>query len=129
MDLHHRIAGYLHLAAGLIGLLSLCAVYLFFGAVWLVATPGPQDSFPFSMLGSFFAILFGGLALLMLGEVLVAVLWLRGVAGARAWMVTLSVFALPAFPVGSLLGAYSLWALLRSLPGRPTVLEAQPPSV
>jgi hypothetical protein len=67
----------------------------------------------FAVFGAAFIGLF---ALLALVELVAAICYLRGSKGARIWLIVFNVLFLFNFPVGTALGGYCLWALLRRPP-------------
>ena len=115
MDQHLKIVAYLLIAFGIIGLLgAVCILVVGLGVGGTVgATATDQD-------GALAALLSGGV---MMGiAALVAVLSIpniiagRGLLQRRPWArtlaIVLSVLGLLNFPLGTAIGAYSLWVLL-----------------
>lgn len=107
---HIDIVGYLHLAYG--AFLLVMAIVVVIGAL-------VGSLFTFDVLGVFATLLHGAWAGLIL--LLIALPSLAGGFGllrrmnwARSLVIVMSLVALFSFPIGTALGIYSLWALLRS---------------
>jgi hypothetical protein len=116
MDTHGKIAAGLHIANGIF--FVLCALFagLFLGG--MAAFAGHQTADPhaqgfLALLAGFSGLLFGSIALLGAAEIVAAVCYLRGSDGARIMLVVFSVLALLNLPIGTVIGIYALWALLR----------------
>jgi len=110
MDIHCKIAAGLSIAVASLELLVLAIMAAFLGGV--ASFSGLEMPFLgwFAAFGSVFIGLF---ALLALVELVAAICYLRGSKGARIWLIVFNVLFLFNFPVGTLLGGYCLWALLR----------------
>ena len=122
IDIHVRVAAWLHIVMG--GLAA--AVLLFiglafgaFGAFIVNVAHDPAATGVFAWLGGMGAIFlsfFIGLAVL---EIAGAAMLLNGSTGGRILTILFSVLALLNFPIGTAVGVYSLWALLRTVPPVP----------
>lgn len=123
-DNHGRIAAGLHIAIAVFDLFVLAAVALFFGGMTALLGLGgdPGVATAASFVAAFLGVLTVLLASVSVVQLVAGILYLRGSPGARLWLLVLSAFLLLHFPVGTAVGAYSLWALLRpeAIPqGRP----------
>ena len=122
IDTHVRVAAWLHIVMGALAASTLLFIGLAFGAfgAFIVsAAHDPQATGVLAWLGSFgavFLIFFIGLAAL---EIAGAAMLLGGSAGGRIVTVIFSILALLNFPIGTAIGVYSLWALLREQPPAP----------
>ncbi len=118
LDTHARIAAWLHIVLGalgvcVIGLMSLALT--FFGGVIGATALGPAAGVPGWIAGLGFATLLF-LLVFPLMEIVGGVLLLGGSAAGRVLTLVFSVLGLLNFPIGTAIGAYSLWALLRQQP-------------
>jgi hypothetical protein len=112
MDIHTRIVAVLHIVLGALGV----AVPLFMGLVLGGVAAFLRDArLPGFVIG-LGAMFLGFFVLLALVDVIAGVALLKGSRGARVFVIVISALGLFSFPVGTLLGAYSLWALLRKQP-------------
>jgi hypothetical protein len=112
MDIHTRIVAILHIVFGALGVVVPLVFGLAFGGL---ATFVPHVHVPdfFVGLGMF---VLGVVVLIGIIEVLAGIGLLKGSRTARAWIVVFGVLDLFKFPWGTLLGIYTLWALLRKQP-------------
>ncbi|MEP6504727.1 MAG: hypothetical protein ABJD97_15415 [Betaproteobacteria bacterium] len=119
MDIHTRIAAALHIALAVLALLVLLVLAAFVGAFGAL---GPGIGVDHQIvewvggLGMLFIVLF---ALLAIGALIGAILLLRGIDAGRIITIVFSVLSLLNIPIGTAIGAYSLWALLREKPLSP----------
>lgn len=114
-DTHGRIAAGLHIALAVLDLIGLALVALVFGG--LAAIVGMGSDHDATAIAALLATILGAvtavLALLSVAELVAAIMYLRGSEGARIWLVVISAFSLLHVPLGTAIGLYSLWALLR----------------
>jgi hypothetical protein len=71
------------------------------------------------------SVFFGMFALLLVAELAAAIYYLRGAQSARVWLIVFNALSMLNFPIGTLLGAYCVWALARRQPGTIVVLDKQ----
>lgn len=110
-DTHGKIAAVLHIILGTFCLLAVLFVTLFVGGTAYFA----NIDFPFAgLIASLGAIVVGLFALYGLAQVGSGIAYLRGSDVARVLLIIFSVLQLFNFPIGTAIGAYSLWALLRN---------------
>lgn len=110
LDNHCKIAAILHIVMGVFLLLSLAFVMLFFGGVAFFA----QADAPFmGWLAGLGAFIGGMFALYGVAQVVAAIAYLNGSAAGRTFVIIFSAVLLLHFPIGTAVGGYSLWALLR----------------
>jgi hypothetical protein len=123
MDIHRKIAAGIHIALAGFELLVLAFVTLVFMGV-LGAGMMPQALPLDAMLAGFMvfgSVMLACFALLALAQLAAAICFLRGSSAARVWLIVFSVLMLFNFPVGTLLGGYCIWALVRQ-PATGTVI-------
>jgi hypothetical protein len=112
MDIHTRIVAVLHIVLGALG----AAVPLLMGLVLGGAAAFMRDAqLPGFVIG-LGAVFLGFFILLALVDVIAGVALLKGSRTARVFVIVISALGLFSFPFGTLIGAYSLWALLRKQP-------------
>jgi hypothetical protein len=110
MDIHQRAVGVLHLVHGVLVAFVLLMLCLFFGALLSMAS---LDTSLMRFFGSFGALIFAPFLLLALGQMVAAIFLLQGSRAARPWIIVFGVLGLFNFPIGTAIGIYTLWALLR----------------
>lgn len=108
MNTHVKILAWLYIISGILGLLTACVVvFAVFGGGLISG-----DRTAITVTG-IVATVVGSLILLLSAPGIVAGL---GLLGYRAWArilaLVLGILNLPGFPVGTLLGIYTLWVLL-----------------
>lgn len=108
MSTHVKIIGWLHIVFGLFGILAAVAV---FGGSLLggLFADSMKGMIGMGMLGTFAAIFVAAMAIpgLIAGYGL-----LKYYSWARILMIVIAVLELIRFPLGTILGVYTLWALL-----------------
>ncbi len=122
MNIHKQIAAWLAIVSGGISLLVMLVVFLFLGGVATIANDATATGI-FAILGTFIFFFVGFFAI---ADIVAGILYLRGSSGARIWLIISNIFFLFGFPFGTLVGAYSLWALL-SNPTESTVSHSSMP--
>jgi hypothetical protein len=118
IDTHVRVAAWLHIALGVLWVCILAFFALFFGAVGALvgATANASDASIFAWIAGFgvtlllFALVFPVL------EIVGGVMLLKGSTAGRVITIVFSVLELINIPFGTIVGVYSLWALLREVP-------------
>ena len=126
IDTHVRVAAVLHIVMATFGLLVLAVIGAMVGAF---GTFGASMGFAREVaefVGGVGLILILGFAVIVVTEIVGAVLLLRGSEAGRIITIVYSALALLNVPIGTLIGAYSLWALLRQQP-QPVSSSVQPP--
>jgi hypothetical protein len=110
MRTHIQIVAWLYIATGILGiLLALLVAGIIAGGGWI---SGDDTAIHVTTIVSIFV---GGLVVLVSVPGIVAGIGLLSFKSwARVLTIILSVLNLPGFPIGTLLGIYSLWALLDS---------------
>jgi hypothetical protein len=122
IDTHVRIAAILHIVMAGIAL----PVLLVIGAiVAAVGTSLGLEREVAAWIGGVGVLVFALLALIVIAEIIGAVLLLRGSELGRAMTLVFSALHLINIPIGTAIGAYSLWALLREVP-QPQPASAPP---
>ncbi|MEO7493656.1 MAG: hypothetical protein ABIT83_01185 [Massilia sp.] len=111
MNIHIRVVGALHIVIGALALAVLVALYCFFSAV--LDLFGISGDFARTLAGLASAVAIP-VALIGLGQILAAVLMLCGVRWARVFVIVFAIVGLVNVPIGSVIGLYTLWALLLS---------------
>jgi hypothetical protein len=131
IDTHVRVAAWLHIVMGALAASTLLFIGLAFGAFgafMVSAANDPQATGVLAWIGGFGAtllIFFIGLAAL---EIAGAAMLLGGNGGGRVLTIIFSILALANFPIGTAIGVYSLWALLRQVPVAPVVVPVPAPA-
>ena len=129
IDIHVRVAAWLHIALGVIAVCILGFVGLAIGVFGLAIGASAQgmDAGVLAWIASFgMALLLFLLAFPVL-EIVGGAMLLNGSTAGRVITLVFSVLGLLGFPVGTAIGVYSLWALLREAPQTPVdAIVAQP---
>jgi len=114
MDIHGRVMAILHIVSGslLVGFILIAGV--FFSALFSVAQESPG---PFAGLGAAIAVPF---ILIGVCQIAAAAAYLNGKAAARPFVIVFGVLGMFSFPLGTVLGLYTIWVLLiRKQPATP----------
>jgi hypothetical protein len=111
MDIHRQIAAWLSIATGALGLLALSAVVLMFGSIAALIGLESNVMATIASIGLLVASLVGAFAA---GDVIAGICYLRGSGLAKVWLILSNLLFLFAFPIGTAIGLYSLWAILRT---------------
>ena len=117
IDTHVRVAAWLHIVMGIIGvgLFVLLGLILgglgAFGAAQANLQPGP-----IGWIAGLGVVFFGFFIALCAGEIVGGVLLLRGSPAGRLLTIIYSALSILNVPIGTVVGVYSLWALLREPP-------------
>ena len=128
IDTHVRVAAWLHIVLGALGICIIGVVGLVFGFFGAVVGAGASghDAGVLGMFAGFgVAVLLFVLAFPVM-EIVGGVMLLGGSPAGRVITIIFSVLELVNFPVGTAIGVYSLWALLRDVPqtmAAPVVVE------
>lgn len=112
MDIHSRVAAVLHIVLSSI---TLCATLLFVLVIGGVAALDVRSHIPDFLLKMGVLMLVLPI-LLSVAYIVVGVAFLKGSSTARVFLIVFSVLDIFAFPYGTVLGIYTLWALLRKQP-------------
>jgi hypothetical protein len=126
MDIHTRITAALHIVIGVLGA-SMMLIFAL-GANWLgrfINNSGGDaavTSFVFGF-GTVIAVIF---ALLLATEAIAGIALLKGSQTGRVFVIAFGVLELLNFPIGTVIGVYTLWALLGKRPVRPHQIEGRP---
>lgn len=123
MNIHKQIAAWLSIVLGAISLVVMLVVFLFLGG--LAAFVGDATvTGVFAILGTFIFFFVGFFAV---ADIVAGILYLRGSSAARVWLIISNILFLLGFPLGTLIGAYSLWALLSNDASPTTPNQVTPP--
>jgi hypothetical protein len=116
IDTHVRIAAILHIVLGSIALLVLLVIGAAVGAFGaLGASMGVEQSVA-EWVGGIGMIFISLFAVVVIAEIVGAVMLLRGSEVGRIITIVFSGLSLLNIPIGTAVGIYSLWALLREVP-------------
>jgi hypothetical protein len=131
LDTHVRVAAWLHIvlgaiAAGVVGIVGL--VFGVFGAALGTAAHG-SDAAALGWLATLGISVFLVILAFPVLEIVGGVLLLRGSPAGRVITIVFSVLELINIPIGTVVGAYSLWALLREVPQAASVPAAVEPGL
>ena len=113
IDSHVRIAAMLHIVMGAIALLVLLVVGAIVAAVGM--SLGLERDVA-AWVGGVGLLLVALFAVIAIAEIVGGVMLLRGSELGRAMTIVFSALSLLNIPIGTAIGAYSLWALLRAVP-------------
>jgi len=112
-DAHVRAVALLHIILGALALCVMGLIALFFGVfVAVVQTDWPSVR----LLAGLGAVVAVPLAVLAIAQVVAAVYLLRGNQAARVWVLVFGILNLLNVPLGTTVGVYTLWVLLREAP-------------
>ena len=116
MDIHIRVAAILHIVCGALLLLVFVVLGAVVGAFGALGPSIGVDHNLADWVGGIGMLFVGFFALLAIAEIVGGALLLRGRDVGRVITIVFSVLSLLNFPIGTALGVYSLWALLRTVP-------------
>ncbi len=119
IDTHVRVAAWLHIALGAIAVCVLGLVGMFLGVFGAAAASASTHSADAGILGwiaGFGFMLFLAILLFPVLEIVGGVMLLNGSPVGKVITIIFSVLGLINFPIGTVVGIYSLWALLREIP-------------
>lgn len=116
LDIHVRVAGWLHIVMGGLAMVLLVVVGLVFGAFGAFGLSEGLVPGVAAWIAGFGLVLLLLFMALVAAEIVGGVLLLRGSAVGRVITMVFSAMSLLNFPIGTVIGAYSLWALLREMP-------------
>lgn len=117
MDIHTRIAAALHIVIGVLGAGTMLVFAL--GANWFgrfIASSGGGDAAVVDFIFGFGTVLAGFFALLLATEAIAGIALLKGSPTGRVFVIAFGVLELLNFPIGTVVGVYTLWALLGNRP-------------
>jgi hypothetical protein len=126
IDTHVRVAAWLHIALGVLWVCVLAFFGLFFGAMgaFVGAAASGSDAGVLAWIAGFGASLLLFLLVFPVLEIVGGALLLKGSTAGRVITIVFSILELVNIPFGTIVGVYSLWALLRETP--PQVVVAPP---
>ena len=118
LDTHVRIAAWLHIALGALSACVLGFIGLAIGAFGAVIGASAQgsDAGTLAWIASFGVVFLLFLMAFPVLEIVGGVLLLKGSTAGRVITLIFSALGLLGFPIGTAIGIYSLWALLREAP-------------
>ena len=128
IDTHVRVAAWIHIV---MGALAVCVLAVFglmvgaFGAVMGAASHGHDEGMVLGAIAGFGAVVFLFIMVFPALEIIGGVLLLRGSPVGKVLTIIFSILSLLNFPIGTVAGGYSLWALLREVP-QPMPANVQP---
>lgn len=111
MNKHKRIAAVIALNLGILGLAGTVLYYLFAAGLAFISDIKLSESELFWLIMSF--VLLCSLATLVM---LAGSHYQNGAVWARHCLIVFNLVLLIGFPIGTVIGAYSLWAILKSDP-------------
>ena len=130
IDTHARVAAWLHIAMGALAVSLLALFGLLFGAFGaLGVTEGGIHAGIFGWLAGLGAVILLVVMAFPALEILGGVLLLQGNPAGRVITIVFSVLGLINIPFGTVVGVYSLWALLRDVPRAADAVPAQPGNI
>ena len=119
IDTHVRVAAWLHIVMGALGVCLLAIVGLMvgaFGAALGASSHGHDEGMVLGAIAGLGAIVFLFIMAFPALEIVGGVLLLRGSPVGKVLTIIFSILSLLNFPIGTVAGGYSLWALLREVP-------------
>jgi hypothetical protein len=128
LDTHVRVTAWLHIVLGAIAVCVigfLAMIFGFAGAAAGASVHG-QDASILAWLASFGVALFVFILAFPLLEIVGGVMLLGGSTAGRVITLIFSVLGLINIPIGTAIGIYSLWALLREAPPVAGAVVVQP---
>ena len=128
IDTHVRVAAWLHIALGVLWVCILAFFGLFFGAMGALvgATASSSDAGVLAWIAGFGITLLLFVLVFPVLEIVGGVMLLKGSTAGRVITIVFSVLELINIPFGTIVGVYSLWALLREIP-QPVVVQPGTP--
>jgi hypothetical protein len=132
IDTHVRVAAWLHIVFGALAIGSLLIIGMTFGVFGAIAVSAAQDAQATGVLawiGSLGAVFLLFFIAIFAVEIAGGVLLLQGNPAGRVITLIFSALSLLNIPIGTIAGAYSLWALLRDVPQPPLPAPGQPGAV
>ena len=128
LDIHVRVAAWLHIVMGALGVCVVAILGLMFGAFGAIAgasAQGHNDGAIIGAIAGLGAVVFLFIMAFPALEIVGGVLLLRGSPVGRVLTLVFSVLSLLNFPIGTAAGGYSLWALMREVaPPMPANVQA-----
>ena len=127
LDTHSRVAAILHMVLASLGLLALLVLGALVGAFGAYGASMGVERELAARVGGIGMIVVGVLAAVAILEIVGAALLLRGNDSGRIITLVFSVLHRVNVPIGTAVGAYSMWALLRerrasaAVPGQPSM--------
>jgi hypothetical protein len=127
IDTHVRVAAWLHIVFGALAVFTLLFIGMFFGVFGAIAVSAAHDAQATGVLawigslGAVFLLFFVAIGAL---EIVGGVLLLQGNPAGRVITLIFSALSLVNIPIGTVAGAYSLWALLRDVPQQPVPVQS-----
>jgi uncharacterized membrane protein len=131
IDTHVRVSAWLHIVQGALAVCVLGFLAVIFGFAGVAAgsaVHGPDASIV-AWLASFGVALFVFILAFPLLEIVGGVMLLGGSTAGRVITLVFSVLGLINIPIGTVIGVYSLWALLREAPAAPADAVAVQPGM
>lgn len=111
MDNHKKVVANLAIIIGGLGLCGTLLFSLFAGFIGTISDVKMTESLVFWSMLQF--VFFCGISI---AEIFAGLRYLSGSSTARAWLILTNILMLIAFPIGTIIGAYSLWAILKEDP-------------
>jgi hypothetical protein len=125
MDIHSRITAALHIVTGALGA-SMMLIFAL-GANWLRSfiNGSGGDTAVTNFVFGFGAALAVFFALLLATEIIAGIALLKGSQTGRVFVIAFGVLQLLNFPIGTVIGVYTLWALLGKRPAPAHQIESR----
>ena len=112
MNSHRIVVAWLAIATGALGLICIAGLALVFGGIAALVDMNRQV---LGLMASFGAVVLAVCGAFSLGDIFAGVFLLRGSKVAEVWLILSSLFSLLKFPLGTAIGGYTLWVLLRNV--------------
>jgi hypothetical protein len=131
LDTHIRVAAWLHIVQGALAVCVIAFLGMIFGFAGAAAGASVhgRDASIMAWVASFGVALFAFILAFPLLEIVGGVMLLGGSTAGRVITLVFSVLGLINIPIGTVIGVYSLWALLREAPAAPADAVAVQPGM
>ena len=111
MQKHINLVGALHIGLGITGVLGACFLFVLMLAPGILVNMIADEVIPLFILSTIGTLLSFFILLTSIPGIVGGIALIRGKGWARIFVLILSVLILFNFPIGTAIGAYSIWAL------------------
>ncbi len=111
MSKHKNVVANIAIIIGGLGLCGTLCYCLFVGFIGIISEVKVTESFVFWSVIQFICI-----CSISIAEIYAGLRYLKGSSTARSWLILTNILMLIAFPIGTIIGVYSLWAILKEDP-------------
>ena len=111
MQKHINLVGALHIGLGVTGVLGACFLFVIMLAPGILVNMIADENIPLLVLSTIGTLLSVFILLISIPGIVGGIALVKGESWARIFMLVLSVLILFNIPIGTAIGAYSIWAL------------------